>query len=255
MVILPPRTRPYAKEIVRRHKPAKRSDYTEYRQCLRWEFGFTCAICLLHESDLAEYGVERTGLSSVEHIDTQVDSPSKRTAYENCIYVCRECNLSRHTRPLRRADGARLLNPASDVWNHHFDVMGDHLVARPSDNDAQYTHSAYDIDADKKVYIRGMRQKKMEENLNLVRTGPEKYRFLRELAENLQESGRVSESEEVRNAAQLLYQSIWRAWESLQRYNILPQDRKECRCDSDVMKIPEVLLRQALSIKAPLLSI
>jgi hypothetical protein len=55
--ILPPVTQPWPQVIVRQHKPPE-AKYKTYRACLRWEFGFSCAFCLLHETDLMPCGAE-----------------------------------------------------------------------------------------------------------------------------------------------------------------------------------------------------
>lgn len=45
-------TKPWPKGIDRRHKPRApvgRHGYQAFRQCLRWEFGFSCSFCLCHD--------------------------------------------------------------------------------------------------------------------------------------------------------------------------------------------------------------
>ena len=70
MKILPPVTHPWSEKIVRRHTPRSlkgAKGYQAYRPCLRWEFGFSCAFCLVHEVDLAPYPIAGSGLTQVEH--------------------------------------------------------------------------------------------------------------------------------------------------------------------------------------------
>ena len=70
MRILPLQSQPPSTTVDRRHTPRPttgRFGYQGYRACLRWEFGFTCAFCLLHESDFVEHGAEGLGLLGVEH--------------------------------------------------------------------------------------------------------------------------------------------------------------------------------------------
>lgn len=55
MKILPPVTLPPRQPTTRRHEPKAAfgaEGYQAYRACLRWEFGFTCSFCLMHEADL-----------------------------------------------------------------------------------------------------------------------------------------------------------------------------------------------------------
>src|SRR3990170_75943 len=98
MRVLPSRTVPSEQAIERRHEPSS-SHYTRYRPCLRWEFGFTCAFCLLHETDLIEHGISRTGLTSIEHHIAQSEAPFLRDRYDNCLYACRFCNKARSNLP------------------------------------------------------------------------------------------------------------------------------------------------------------
>ncbi len=77
MRTLPRQTQPPATPIERRHAPAP-GRYDSFRPCLRWDFGFTCAFCLLHEADLAEHGTEGTGLMSTGAIDDPVTESPRR---------------------------------------------------------------------------------------------------------------------------------------------------------------------------------
>ena len=65
MRALPPTTLPASEPIARRHAPD--GAWASFRACLRWEFGFTCAFCLLHEADFLEHGAEGSGLFATEH--------------------------------------------------------------------------------------------------------------------------------------------------------------------------------------------
>ena len=59
MKILPPQTKPPTSPIERRHRPRPvhgRQGYLKFRPCLRWDFGFTCPFCLMHESDFVRGG-------------------------------------------------------------------------------------------------------------------------------------------------------------------------------------------------------
>lgn len=108
------------------HTPA-RHPYESFRACLRQDFEYTCALCLLHESDLAPLGVEGTGLFTVEHIEPQSTRPDLAEVYRNCLYACRFCNTRRGDLSVRRADGARLLDPTRDGWSDAFEARDDRL--------------------------------------------------------------------------------------------------------------------------------
>jgi hypothetical protein len=121
MKIVPLMTLPSTKPFARTHSP-KPAGYRTYRPCLRWEFGFTCALCLVHEADLHEFGLaEGWGLTWIEHRETQSSEPGKANDYSNCIYACRLCNAARNDKPLQDALGNRVLDPTLDAWADHFD--------------------------------------------------------------------------------------------------------------------------------------
>ena len=67
MQVLPCRTQPPDRATELRHAPLA-AKYEAYRDCLRWEFGFTCAVCLVHESDV-DVRVQ------AEHVVRQADAP------------------------------------------------------------------------------------------------------------------------------------------------------------------------------------
>ena len=128
-----------------------------FRGCLRWDFGFTCAFCLVHESDLAEYGIGRTGLTTVEHfVPLRGGAVGAKLAgtYSNCLYACRYCNNTRLKRPNVDALGRRLQTPCVEVWADHFDVVGDQLAPRAGDGDAVYTAEAYGINDELRLHMR-----------------------------------------------------------------------------------------------------
>ena len=159
---LPARTSP-PDVVVRAHAPAT-GRYESYRPCLRWDFGFACAFCLTHEADLAEHGVERTGLTSIEHRIPRSDAEAGAAAthvYANCYYACRFCNGARSARPLVDARGRRLLDPCADAWSTHFERVGAELRPRSGDADAVYTAESYDVDDPRKQLMRRNRERIM----------------------------------------------------------------------------------------------
>jgi len=90
MKLLPPSTKPPTQKIRRLHNPKAthgRYGYRAYRACLRWEFGFSCAFCLLHEADLARQGVEGLGVTGIEHFSLASTHPESINDYDNCFYI------------------------------------------------------------------------------------------------------------------------------------------------------------------------
>lgn len=152
--ILRSKTLPFKARITRAHTPTARGgrslSYPAFKDCLRWEFGFTCAICLLHEVHLVlpGTGAATSHQMTVEHIvlkSTPLGKPLENQ-YANCLLLCTYCNGARGNRHLHEnPDGTRLLNPIADVWDDHFDLANDRLEPRAGDANAEYTRMAYAI--------------------------------------------------------------------------------------------------------------
>jgi 5-methylcytosine-specific restriction endonuclease McrA len=162
IVLVPPMTRPPATSRSQRHKPKSANDYQRYRPCLRWDAGFTCCFCLVHESDLAPGGVEKTAQTSIEHIVPQARAPELADKYENCAYACRFCNSARGTLPIVHPSGARLLHPWKDAWGDHF-RLHDHRLEPVHDGDearhARYTAEVYQLNDETRIRLRRQRHR------------------------------------------------------------------------------------------------
>ncbi|MFO0610408.1 MAG: hypothetical protein U0324_45025 [Polyangiales bacterium] len=163
--ILPARTRPHAGVIARVHAPTVET-WGNFLDCLRWEFGFTCAICLLHEHDfvLPGTGVSRTGQFSIEHkvLKSTPAGEVIENDYANCLYLCRFCNGTRGDRHAHVAPEGRLLDPVADRWDAHFAANDDSLTPLPNDGDAAYTERAYGINDGNRRERRGARARLIE---------------------------------------------------------------------------------------------
>lgn len=249
MKILPARTSPPSSLIERRHspEPAKgRYGYRKYRPCLRWDFGFTCAFCLLHEADLVEHGVEGTGLTSVEHF-IPVGGAGPINDYSNCFYACRFCNQARSDLPVVSGK-QRLLDPCANVWAEHFTLTADdQLVPVDGDSDAAYTHQSYDLDDPRKVDRRRVRRERLGEWRQLLEEGPG---LLEELLARTSEQP-SSGQRAFLQAAEWLRRSIESAILDIQRYAAIPPDADAaCRCGyNDHHALPTGLGSQVVEIK------
>ncbi len=234
MRLLLPQTLPFPARIERAHSPRPvrgRYGFQAYRPCLRWEFGFTCAFCLLHEADLAEHGIEGMGLGTIEHFVPVSTGAGDVHRYSNCFYACRFCNVARGATPAVDGGGRRLLNPCDDVWGDHFSLaVGDRLSPVDGDPDAAYTEQAYDLNDPRKVVMRQSRRERLAEWLQLLEEGPAlEAELLR------QASSAVSPAKALTNlqAARQLRRCIEAALRDIQRYAAIPVDADaSCRCTS-----------------------
>jgi hypothetical protein len=190
---------------------------------LRWEFGFTCAFCLLHESDLAGKGAEGLGLTTIEHFVPARTEPWRINQYDNCFYACRLCNRARSGRPVIDSTGRSLLDPCRHRWADHFRITDDGwLLAREEDGDAAYTEWAYDLNDLRKVELRQWRATTIREHLELIAEAPDLEERL--LAESAGGLGGLRTIQRLREGAR-----IARAF--MKQYMAIPRDADPaCRC-------------------------
>ncbi len=74
----------------RRHGPRGYADYESYRPWLRDEFAFRCVYCLLREA----WGPLK-GTSALDHFLPVAARPDLALEYDNLLYGCASCNLSK----------------------------------------------------------------------------------------------------------------------------------------------------------------
>jgi hypothetical protein len=231
---------------VRRHRPRAAGDrWASFRACLRWDFGFTCALCLLHEADLwgGQLG-EGLGGTTVEHHVARSADPSRTGDYLNCIYACRLCNQSRSAAP-HLSEGIRLLDPTRDAWARHFRTVGDLLQPAPSDPAAVYTHACYELDDQRKVERRQARRELLTDRLPLLAV------LEVELAESLRLADRLRQRD-LRRFAEVLQRistiraDVRRSLRDVARYLAIPRDAPSaCRCgDASHHSLPNAFERQ-----------
>jgi hypothetical protein len=216
---------------------------------LRWDFGFTCAFCLLHEADFF-HGLpgEGLGLMTIEHRKLKRDEPDLVGAYDNCIYACRWCNLARGTKDLETPE-ARLLDPALDPWSEHFDPVGDSLQPKPGDHDARYTLETYDLNNESRTCRRQARRELIEDRMKLLARIDGELAILLDLAEKIRHLDFAEFLAAWREILDLREHSQ-RALRDLEAYRAIPRDAPDdCRCDDDGnLTLPQALDDQCLDI-------
>lgn len=249
MKILSPQTLPPREPTRRRHRPLPAKDWSRYRPCLRWDFGFTCPFCLLHEADF--YGGqpgEGLGGTTVEHWAPRSSDPERKDDYENCLYACRFCNRSRSVTPIL-GEGARLLDPTGEAWADHFAATGDLLAPVAGDASASYTHRAYELDDPRKVVRRQLRREVLTDRLALLRFLGAEIEPLLNLAAVLRTRNAKAFGEAMWEIRQL-WKDARRAIRDLDRFPAVPSDApKACRCPSPApFRLPPALESQTLEI-------
>ena len=251
MKILPPQTLPPETPIRRRHNPRPanwRGGYRTYHECLSWDFGFTCAFCLLHEADLVLQGAEGLGVSTAEHLVPQCVDETLANDYTNIVNACRFCNRARSNAP-RVAEDGRLLDPTEDAWANHFWIKGDQLVPHGDDADALRTYKVYDLDDDRKVARREFRRTLLVHHMKQFIEGQERYQWLLDEA---QIEGDPEKSLDLLQLAKEIYtEVIYPACLFLKCYSAIPINApKRCRCETTEMHcLPEEFERQMQQIE------
>lgn len=249
MRILPPQTRPPETPIPRRHRLRPAGRWAAYRSCLRWDFGFTCPFCLLHEADI--YGGlpgEGLGGTTVEHVIPRSTDPSLANDYENCLYACRWCNRSRSAHPVER-ESVRLLDPTRDAWGDRFVAADDRLAPRDGDPDALATHGAYALDDPRKIGGRQARRELLDDRLRLMREQGTQFSELLRLADSLRRRD-VRRFGHVIRRIRRLREQAFRALGDLRRYEAVPGDApRGCRCaPPPAVSLPDFLDRQLIEV-------
>lgn len=246
---LPSATLPWRWEILRRHRPAQ-SHYAFYKPCLRWEFGFSCAFCLLHERDLMLGGISGWAVMQIEHAVPRSQHPFQRDAYSNCFYICERCNKHRGALPNQDDEGNALLDPCATSWSRRFELIDDHLRPKPGDGDAEYTWESYNLDDPVKVGLRKRRRQWIERHADALADTLELEPALLDQLVEESEGGEVTELLKQLAKAQRLTKARRLLLENLAIFEPVPKDHDtSCRCGhADHHSLPDVLAEQTVGL-------
>lgn len=249
--ILPQITWPWRRKISRRHRPpAAKGDtgYRKYRSCLRWEFGFTCAFCLNHETDLMLATTEGWAVMQVEHFEPKTRNASRINDYKNCFYICRLCNTARGNAPNRDSLGREMLNPCDSVWHDHFEVRDGEIRPRDeADGNAALTSERYDFGDPRKVRVRQIRQQLITDRLGFLKGALE---MEDDLFDEIVAIGGGRKSLSHVKMIEMLGERRAVAYEDLLKYVAIPADPSpSCPCDHQhAQTLPVVLDEQAIDL-------
>jgi hypothetical protein len=211
---------------------------------LRWEFSFSCALCLLHETQVCPEGAAGSSQFWIEHLELQSERPDLRSTYTNVIYACRRCNLARRSHSRIDAFGRRLLDPCSDTWAEHFLSEGDELLARTPNG--EYTAATYDVNDPVKVALRRDRREAIDESLHVLGTVPA---LLEQLMQGIDFHRRPEQRLRLEIAEQL-HKSLAAARRTLIQLSAVPTDaNSDCSCDRAACELPETVLADLLHIE------
>ena len=248
MKILPKQTQLPTTPTERRHQPTFIKTYQLHKECLRWDFGFSCAYCLLHEADVSGgLGAEGKGLMWIEHQVTQSADSSLAGDYQNCLYSCKFCNRARSAKKAF-LDEKRLLDPTVDSWADHFEFrerFSLELVDDASPN-AVYTYDSYDLGDLRKVALREFRERVISKCLERLASGPAHAEKFLELARQHEGEDQEFFLEYVRR----ITEEMSDARRTLAGYAGEPSDSSNtCRCKTESHhNLPGFLLEQILAI-------
>lgn len=237
--------------IERRHTPRPSRRWSDYRACLRWDFAFSCALCLLHETDLfGGTGGEGLGGTTAEHVVPRSVAPERASDYSNMIYACRLCNTARSNQPTFHA-GRRLLDPTAEAWGTRFTAIDDRLEPLPGDQDAGYTAQVYDMNDLRKVRRRRLRRRLFEDRFHLIAELKGETDRLLQLADDRLEAGELTEFQELIEVAQILRAQAQRIIGDLVHFLAIPPDKPTaCRCPTDQHHhLPSWLSEQTIEVE------
>lgn len=99
-----------------RSQPALKSNYSEYRDTLRWDFWYSCAYCTLTESEAAAVGF------NIDHYLPRARYPELANDYSNLFWSCAHCNGFKQDYPTEAAalKGYRFYRADMDEPSEHF---------------------------------------------------------------------------------------------------------------------------------------
>jgi hypothetical protein len=244
--VLPPSPSLPTERIARTHTPRTKS-FPSFRECLRWEFGFSCAFCSLHEADVNELDLEGLGFMSIEHKEPQSRDSDQVHRYTNCFYCCKLCNRSRSDRPSNDTMGRELLDPCHDIWSSNFTYEDDSF--RPTSDNGALTQEAYDLNDARKIRLRRHRRGLLEDALRVIRDYPALLREAVETAATADSSGQLFLS----SIARSIREQIQRAIGDLERFRAVPDSAPDrCACRSATRcALPVHLQKQLIEVMLP----
>ncbi len=226
--------------------------YRNAQACLRWDFGFTCPFCMLHEADLSEHGASGEGMIWIEHLAPRSTHGQQEDDYSNLIFSCRFCNHSRQSKPRVDEHGRRLLDPSQDVWSEHFESHGDWIKPKAGDVDAAYTCAAYKIN-EKQLTRRRWRRELIDFSLQCIEEIPTAIEKTNTRARHAAAAGDTDKARKALDKSHQWMKSLRVAVTQLRRFRAVPRDAPtQCKCRTEAGRtLPRWLARQTIAAELP----
>jgi hypothetical protein len=224
-----------------------------FRECLRHEFAYGCAFCLLHSTDLKLHGLDfgsgRWGVWTVEHHRKKSESPELENDYSNCFWACRACNSGRGSRENVGPEEELLLEPRGTAWWARFTVDDGKIIPRPNDVDAAYTAACYDFNADQRLE---MRRNRKSELTKLWTYYDDLTSKMGALSERLQSETSPAKRDRIRSAFIELVASRRSCADDLKKFCAIPSVVNRCACAERVQKLlPDWFAEQCRWLEEP----
>lgn len=114
----------------RNRKPPDGKPYGSYKDCLRLDFEFRCAYCLIHEADYQ--GHESF---EVDHFVPKSNDATLERVYSNLYYACHLCNRwgrkgAHWPTEDEAVRGERFVDPCAENWEAHVEFREDGSAKR-----------------------------------------------------------------------------------------------------------------------------
>lgn len=131
--------------FTRQRQPPDGKRHGWYKDCLRLDFEFRCAYCLIHEADYQGHESFQ-----VDHFRPKSKFRHLERKYRNLYYACLLCNKGNRKGANwpseEEADrGERFVDPCSEDWEEHVEFLEDGS-ARPLTPAGRYSVRVLDLD-------------------------------------------------------------------------------------------------------------
>jgi hypothetical protein len=146
-----------SKDLVIRSVVPAGLKYGEYRQQLRVDFFFSCAYCMIAETEAMAIRF------TIDHYEPEKLRPDLLNEYGNLMYCCDTCNVFKGPRWPKKEHlekGYGYFRPDRDVYGDHFELKG--LLVRYKTPVAFYTINALDLNRKALQRLRELRQRMLK---------------------------------------------------------------------------------------------